>query len=421
MRIWLINHYGVPPKYYPLARPTLFAKNLRKMGHEVIIFASSAVHNSNINLITDRSLYRKETVDGVNYVYIRSRQYNGNGKNRMINLLEFAERLPKVCRYFKKPDAIVATSFDPISCYKGIRLAKKYNAKAIAEIADLWPETPIEYGMIKANNPVAKVLRILEKKIYMLADSIIFTMEGAYDYIQDQGWTKEIPRGKVFFINNGIDLEEFDFNVKEFRITDKDLDAPDTFKVVYTGSLRILNKASEILDVAKNIDDKRIQFLIWGDGDEAKIIRNRIAKEKIENVKLKSKVEKKYIPYILSKGDLCLLHMHSTGISKYGMSMNKSFDYLASGKPIVTTVEGKYDYIVKNDAGLFVESDNSDKYAEIITYIANLNAEEYMEFCNNARNTAEKYDFRVLTKRLEAIIRNSNDYISKTMPTSEHR
>ena len=33
MNIWLINHYAVPPKYYPLARPTLFAKNLMAMGH----------------------------------------------------------------------------------------------------------------------------------------------------------------------------------------------------------------------------------------------------------------------------------------------------------------------------------------------------------------------------------------------------
>ncbi len=44
MRIWLINHYAVPPQYYPLARPSLFAKNLMKMGHEVVIIAASTVH-----------------------------------------------------------------------------------------------------------------------------------------------------------------------------------------------------------------------------------------------------------------------------------------------------------------------------------------------------------------------------------------
>ena len=53
MNIWLINHYAVPPKYYPLARPTLFAKNLMAMGHTVTVFAASSVHNSDVNLITD--------------------------------------------------------------------------------------------------------------------------------------------------------------------------------------------------------------------------------------------------------------------------------------------------------------------------------------------------------------------------------
>lgn len=46
MRIWLINHYAVPPQYYPLARQNYFAKNLMRLGHEVTIFAASTVHNS---------------------------------------------------------------------------------------------------------------------------------------------------------------------------------------------------------------------------------------------------------------------------------------------------------------------------------------------------------------------------------------
>lgn len=28
MKIWLINHYAVPPQYYPLARQNYFAKTL---------------------------------------------------------------------------------------------------------------------------------------------------------------------------------------------------------------------------------------------------------------------------------------------------------------------------------------------------------------------------------------------------------
>lgn len=50
MNIWLIDHYAVPTKYYPLVRQTIFAKKFMERGHSVKIFAASTVHNSNINL-----------------------------------------------------------------------------------------------------------------------------------------------------------------------------------------------------------------------------------------------------------------------------------------------------------------------------------------------------------------------------------
>ena len=96
MDIWLINHHAVPPKYYPLARQTCFARYLMAMGHTVTIFAASTVHNSNMNLITDGAPWRDEVVDGVHYVYIRCMDYQGNGLKRIYNICEFAWKLP-VC------------------------------------------------------------------------------------------------------------------------------------------------------------------------------------------------------------------------------------------------------------------------------------------------------------------------------------
>ena len=100
--------------------------------------------------------------------------------------MEFAWKLKSVCGKLERPDVIVATSFDPISCYAGIKYAKKNGIKAVAEIADLWPETLVAYGVAGSKNPIVRILRQLEKKIYTSADRIVFTMEGAYDYIVDR-------------------------------------------------------------------------------------------------------------------------------------------------------------------------------------------------------------------------------------------
>ena len=404
MDIWLINHYAVPPKYYPLARQTCFAKYLMEMGHTVTIFAASTVHNSTMNLITDGRPWREETVDGVHYVYIKCMGYQGSGLKRIYNICEFAWKLPGVCRRFPKPDAIVATSMPPTSCAVGIHLARKYKCKGIAEIADLWPESIVAYGIAGPHNPAVIGLRWLEKWIYTHADDVVFTMEGAYDYIVEQGWEKKIPRSKVHYINNGVDLEAFQYNREHFQVDDPDLQNPDVFKVVYTGSIRKVNNLGALLDAAKLITNPKVKFLIWGDGDERPALEQRVRDEKIDNVVFKGKVEKKYIPHIVSQADFNFAHNTPSPLFRFGISFNKIFDYFAAGKPVLTDFPCPYNPVIQANAGCAVENATAGEVAQAIEKMATLEEEKYMNFCSNALHAAEVYDFRNLTKKLIEII-----------------
>lgn len=404
MKIWLINHYAVPPKYYPLARQTYFAKYLMSMGHTVTIFAASTVHNSNKNLITDGSNWREETVDGVHYVYIKCLDYQGNGLKRIYNICEFAWKLPGICKKFPRPDAIVATSMPPTSCAVGIQLARKYNCRGVAEIADLWPESIVAYGIAGPHNLAVIALRWLEKWIYMKADAVVFTMEGAYDYIVEQGWEKDIPRSKVFYINNGVDLELFDYNREHFRVQDPDLENPNLFKVVYTGSIRKVNDLGALLDAAKQVENPRIKFLIWGDGDELPALRQRVVDEDIKNVTFKGKVGKEYIPFIVSQADVNLIHGGLRGIPllRFGISANKMFDCLAAGRLIFMDFPAEYNPLKEWNAGIALEHPKHIPAA--LQYIQTQANEKQKELCKMARYAAEQYDFKQLTKILLQVI-----------------
>lgn len=404
MNIWLINHYAVPPKYYPLARQTYFAKYLMAMGHTVTIFAASSVHNSDVNLITDGRKWREETVDGVHYVYIKCCDYQGNGLKRIYNICEFAWKLPGVCKRFSKPDAIVSTSVPPTSCAMGVYLGRKWGCKTVAEIADLWPESIVAFGIAGPHNPAVLALRRLEKWIYKKADAVVFTMEGAYDYIVEQGWGKEIPRSKVHHINNGVDLELFDYNKEHFRAEDPDLDDPNIFKVIYTGSVRRVNNLGLLVDAAKCIKDPRVKLLIWGDGDEREALERRVRDEKISNVVFKGKVEKKYIPSIVSRADLNLVHWEQAPLLKYGVSYNKLFDYMAAGRPIFSTVCPGYSIWEKYDCGRDTEDTLPEPLARELEKMAALPPEELSRLGENAREGSRDYDFRVLTQKLLNVI-----------------
>lgn len=404
MRIWLINHYAVPPRYYPLARQNYFAKYLMRAGHEVTIFAASTVHNSDLNLIEDDTPYREDVVDGVHYVLIRCKSYHGNGVSRILNMLEFARKLPGVCNKYPRPDAIVATSMPPMSCAAGIKLARKYGCRGIAEIADLWPESIVAYGIAGPRNPAVLYLRRLEKWIYKKADAVVFTMEGAYDYILEQGWEREIPRSKVHYINNGVDLEQFRYNREHFTVDDPDLTDPDTFKVIYTGSIRKVNNLGLLLDAAKAVRDPRVRFLIWGDGDEREALQQRVAEENISNVVFKGRVEKKYVPYITSCADLNIAHNTPSSLFRFGISFNKLFDYLAAGKPVLSDFPCPYNPAVLLHASLCVDDPTAQNIAQAVTQVAAMEREQYNELCSNAEKAAVEYDFRNLTNKLLQVI-----------------
>lgn len=402
MDIWLINHYAVPPKYYPLARQTYFAKRLMAMGHTVTIFAASTVHNSDQNLITDGSPWREETVDGVHYVYIKCLDYQGNGLKRVYNMCEFAWKLPGVCRRFPRPDAIVATSMPPTSCAMGVHLARKYRCRGVAEIADLWPESIVAYGIAGSRSPAVRVLRRLEKWIYKKADAVVFTMEGAYDYIVEQGWEKDVPRSKVHYINNGVDLEAFQYNREHFRVEDPDLDDPDAIKIVYAGSIRLVNNIGALLDAAKRVKDPRIKFLIWGDGDRLPALRQRVLDEKIGNVVFKGGVEKKYVPSIVSRADYNYINGADNDIFRFGISPNKLFDYFAAGKPVLMCLRAKYNPAERFSCGLICGS--PDGLDRLLETIPSLSGEEYASLCRGAEKAAGEYNFENLTQKLLDVI-----------------
>ena len=404
MKIWLINHYAVPPQYYPLARQNYFAKNLMRLGHEVTIFAASTVHNSDKNLIEDDTPYREDVVDGVHYVLIRCKGYHGNGASRILNMLEFARKLPGVCDKYPRPDAIVATSMPPMSCAAGIKLARRYGCRGIAEIADLWPESLIAYGIAGPRNPAVLWLRRLEKWIYTKADAVVFTAEGAYDYIKEQHWEKEVPQSKVFYINNGVDLELFDYNKEHFRVEDKDLDDPDIFKVVYTGSIRQVNNLGLLLDAAKAVKDPRVRFLIWGDGDERPMLEQRVKDENIGNMVFKGRVEKKFVPSIVSRADVNYIDPFSDSVSKYGISSNKLFEYFAAGKPILVQARERYNPVKTYHAGICLQSLTATDLAAQIDAFAQMDEAGYQGYCVGASAAAKEFDFKKLTDTLMNVI-----------------
>ena len=175
------------------------------------------------------------------------------------------------------------------------------------------------------------------------------------------------------------------------------------FKVVYVGSIRKVNNLGLLLDAARKVRNKKVIFLIWGSGDELEMLKSRVVNERISNVIFKGYVEKKYIAYITQKADLNLIHNNPSSIFKYGISFNKLFDYLASGKPSLTTFPCKYNPAVYEGAGVDVVSATPTEIAKTIDQLSIMDLTEYKL---RAKEAAKKYDYKSLSMRLLSIITN---------------
>lgn len=409
----MFNNYNMLPEQGGLVRHYNFAKCLAEKGHHVSVFVGSHPHNTELQMIQDRSAWKIGQKTPFRWVYVRTLNYAGSRLKQIFSMFQFYRNGKKAALAFfsqdECPDIILGSSAHPLAAVLAIRLAKRFRCKSIVEIRDLWPESIVALGVARAHNPAVLFLRRMEKWIYKKADAVVFTMEGAYDYIVEQGWERDVPRSKVHYINNGVDLEQYDYNKEHYRIDDPDLDDPNLFKVVYTGSIRPANNPELLINCAEKLRDyPGIRFLIYGGGENLDALRQICAEKGLTNCVFKGFIPKKNVPYVLSKSNLNLLNydLRSILVYKYGSSQNKLFDYMASGQPILSNVSIAHSLIQKYHCGQDDTLPDAETYAKAVLMFYHMDEEQRRLMGANARRAAEDYDFKHLTDKLMTVIEN---------------
>lgn len=406
MNIWYLHHYATPYEIPGLHRPFEFGEYFIKEGNQITVFSSSYLHYANSNMIDDNAKYRIENYGGVSTVFIKTCGYENSSCKRVINMLQFGVKLPKIAKQYAKktgvPDIIIASSPHPFTMLTGLKLAKKYNIPCICEVRDFWPEVFFYGGRLKESSIIGKSLLRVERYIYEKANGITFLKEGDYTYILEKGWDIDgggkVDIGKCSYINNGVDIKLYDKRIKENNYDDEDFNS-GKFIVTYCGTIRPVNNIDLILDTAKIIGDDYM-FVVFGTGNCVEALQQRIDEEHIGNVKLKGYVNNQYIPSILQHSSLNLLNYSGVSYNwSRGNSSNKLFEYLASGKPVLSTVKMGYDIIEKYGCGASVQKTEPEEIAKEIRKIRLLPPDEYRRLCHNARYAAEQFDIPVLAQK----------------------
>lgn len=413
MRLWIFHHYASLPTKNGYIRPFRFAKHLEPKSICTTVFASSYHHWSGENVILDNSLFIVEQAENVPFVFVRTPSSESGTRARIINMLAYAYRLVKVTKKYGKqtenPDYIVASSPHPFTMLAGLWIARRHRVPCICEVRDLWPEAIFYNKKSLEHTIIGKCLTMVEHWIYKKADALIFTKEGDIDYLIEKKWLKEqggnIERQKCYYINNGVEVSQYESGILQNYIEDADLE-DETFKVIYAGAIRPVNNVRNIVEAAEILNkNSNVKFLIYGDGNEKESLEKLVKEKELKNIVFKGYVDKKYLPYILSKASVNLLNYSS---EKYnwarGNSSNKLFEYMASGKPVIATMRTGYSIIEKYHCGIEMETQTPEGLAKAICEIQELPEEKYNEMCYNAKLGAKDFDYERLTERLYEVL-----------------
>jgi len=175
----------------------------------------------------------------------------------------------------------------------------------------------------------------------------------------------DIDTKKVYVIPHGINLNTPTIDkAKKSFILDK-LNLPKKNKIVmYGGSLSELHGTPYLMEAIKYVNKKKqnVSFLILGRGVLENTLDNYIKKNKITNVYLLGFVPLEDMEIYLSLADILLIP-HAKCMQTDLDQPTKLFEYVASGKPIVSFNLKAIAEVVGNNA-ILVEPDNPKALAD---------------------------------------------------------
>lgn len=403
--IWILNHHAVTPEIGGGTRHYDFGQELVKRGYRVYVFSSSFIHYQYINLLGNNEKSKEIIKDGIHWVWINTRAYNGNGINRILGMVDYYRFMTKNYRNYPKPDVIIGSAVHLLACVAGHRISQKLHAKFISEIRDLWPETLIELGTLKRESMIARAMFALEKYVYKNSEKIIVTAPGIVNYIEEKG----INRNRVIYINNGVDISVFDERKKRFSLSDISIGFNENlFNVIYLGAMGRANALDTLLEAAlkiKNQGIKDIGITLIGDGPLREELIKKAEQCSLENLKIYKSVGKQYVPVILSHADCLVFSASDTPLYRYGISANKLFDYMSSAKPVVFAINTINDFIKESGGGISINPENAEQMAEAILALYGMKEKDRVTMGEKGRAYVENnFDIPILVNKLEEAI-----------------
>jgi len=371
------------------------AKRLGELGIDVTLLASSFHYTKLEERLNPGEQTRVEFRDGVRYAWLRTRAYTEHPIARLRNMRSFARHLSSACLDLQvpRPDVIVGSSPHLYAADAARRIAGRLGIPFCSEIRDIWPESLVDMAGASRLNPVIMHMAMLERRIYRASSRIFTLLPGSEKHILARGGRED----SVSWVPNGVDPE----------LVPKASAPPEAapFTVMYAGAHGIANSLDTLLDASRILQDDtgvdEFRFVFIGDGPRKRMLQERVEGESLKLVDFLDPVAKKDIYSMLQGANACILPLKPGSVFRHGISPNKMFDYMAAGRPVITSVDTPVNPIVDSAAGVSIPPGDPSALASAIRDLASLPADERIAMGDRGRAMVmEHFNLNELAERV---------------------
>jgi glycosyltransferase involved in cell wall biosynthesis len=386
MRILVVHQYYLMPGQPGGSRFNEMARLWAEQGHKVTVVAGTVDYASGKVPERYHGRWVSKENDGAVAVYrcYVPATYATSYAGRMWAFVGFTLSASSAALRVPRPDIVIATSPPLVAAIPGWIAARlsSHPVPWIFEVRDLWPESAVTTGVLRAGSPLTRLLYRLEKWACRCASKINVLTPAFQTDMENRSLA---PSAKFCFVPNGADTDSFWPGPRDNEMR-KQLGWGDRFVVMYAGAHGRANALHQLVDAAAELRDRPdILIACIGDGQERQGLTEEAERRGLKNIQFHGSKPKSSMPEIVNACDAGAAVLQNS-LTFRTVYPNKVFDYMSCARPVLLAIDGAARTLVCDQAkaGVFAEPENPQAIASAIRFLAD-HPETRAEMAANGR------------------------------------
>jgi colanic acid biosynthesis glycosyl transferase WcaI len=356
VHILFITPYYPPEITPPAIRINETAMRLVNLGYQVTVLTNFPNFPTGVVPLAYRGhTIQEEICDGVHIVRVWNYVSPNKGfLRRILSQLSFGCLAPLLGgKAIGRPDVIIVESPPLFDAIAGRMLSWRKRCPFIFTVADLWPESAVQLGMLR-NRILIRLAEWLEWSTYKRAGAVWALTDGIQNTLVQRG----LSAGRVFLLTNGVDTTKFRPLPKAQARAELGWD--DRYTILYAGNHGLVYGMTTVLHAAVQLRDYAdIHIIFVGDGVRKPELMAQANRSDLKNVTFLDAMPHDRMPLLLAGADVCLIPLRKLKLLE-GTLPFKMFEVMACARPFILGVEGIARQLAEQEAeaAICVEPEN---------------------------------------------------------------